>query len=118
MDIERWPSSGKGRSRIVAHGDRVWTVANATDATAPFDAQVTQSLQLLDAHLREAGSARTHLLSLQVLLADIGQRDAFDRRWVEWIGPNPEHWPQRACFQAGLAAGLQLELVAVAARVR
>lgn len=113
--IERWPIDGRGRSRTVACGGLVWTVANATDAAADFETQVTQSLQVLDAHLQEAGSARTQLLSLQVILADIANRAAFDRQWQAWIGPDPAHWPQRACFQSGLAAGLQVELVAVAA---
>lgn len=113
--VERWPINGKGRSRTVAYGGLVWTVANATDLVAAFDVQVTQSLQMLEAHLQEAGSARTHLLSLQVILTDIANRDAFDRQWQAWIGPEAEHWPQRACFQSGLAPGLQVELVVVAA---
>jgi len=114
MHVERWSSSGKGRSRTVAAGGFVWTVANATDGTADFSTQVEQALRVLDAHLREAGSAKTHILSLQVMLADISHRPAFDALWQVWIGPNPEHWPQRACFQAALAPGLLIELVAVA----
>jgi enamine deaminase RidA (YjgF/YER057c/UK114 family) len=115
MHIERWASKGEGRSRSVAYGNMVWTVANATDPAASFEVQVTQSLQMLEAHLIEAGSARTHLLSLQVILADIGNRLAFDALWQEWIGADPAHWPQRACFASALAPGLQIELVAVAA---
>jgi enamine deaminase RidA (YjgF/YER057c/UK114 family) len=115
MAIERWPSGGRGRSRTVAYAGLIWTVANATDAAAGFETQVSQSLEMLEKHLHEAGSARTHLLSLQVILADIANRDAFDRQWRAWIGDDPEHWPQRACFQSGLAPGLQVELVAVAA---
>ncbi len=115
MHIERWPSSSNGRSRTVAYGGMVWTVANARDTLADFDMQVAQSLQMLEEHLMAAGSARTHLLSLQVLLSDISNRAAFDVQWQAWIGPNPEHWPQRACFAVGLATGLLVELVAVAA---
>lgn len=115
MHVDRWPINGKGRSRTVAYSNLVWTVANATDSQASFEVQVRQSLQMLEAHLKEAGSARTHLLSLQVILTDIANRPAFDDQWQEWIGPNPEQWPQRACFQSGLAPGLQIELIAVAA---
>ncbi|MFT7775815.1 Rid family hydrolase [Roseateles sp.] len=115
LAIQRWPASGPGRSRTVACSGLVWTVANATDATAPFAAQVAQSLRVLNAHLAEAGSSRARLLSLQVMLADIADRAEFDALWQEWIGPAPAHWPQRACFQAGLAPGLRVELVAVAA---
>ena len=115
MQVERWPSSGKGRSRSVAYGNVVWTVANAIDTSAGFEAQALESLRMLESHLLEAGSARTHLLSVQVILSNIENRGAFDRLWQEWIGSNPEHWPQRACFQSALAPGLLLELVAVAA---
>ena len=115
MTINRWASPAKGRSRTVAYGGLVWSVANAIDPTADFETQVAQSLAMLEAHLTEAGSARTHLLSLQVILTEIANRDAFDQQWWEWIGPDPAHWPQRACFQASLAPGLQIELVAVAA---
>jgi enamine deaminase RidA (YjgF/YER057c/UK114 family) len=76
---------------------------------------VAQSLAVLESHLRDAGSARTHLLSLQVILTEIANRDAFDQQWREWVGPEPEHWPQRVCFQADLAPGLLVELVVVAA---
>lgn len=114
--VQRWPSRSGGRSRVVACGGMVWTVANATDGTAGFAAQVTQSLAMLDAHLAEAGSARTHILSIQVLLADIGEREAFDALWREWIGPDARHWPQRVCCQAALAPGLRVELAVVAAQ--
>jgi enamine deaminase RidA (YjgF/YER057c/UK114 family) len=117
MHVKRWPAGGRGRSATVAYGNLVWTVANASDPGAAFDEQVAQSLQMLESHLREAGSARTHLLSLQVILTDIGNRPAFDEQWQAWIGPAPEHWPQRACFESGLAPGLLVELVAVAAPV-
>lgn len=116
MQVTRWPSRSAGRSRTVAAGGMVWTVANATDATATLDQQVEQALSMLDSHLSQAGSARTHILSLQVFLADISDRPAFDKLWLPWIGPNPAHWPQRACVQAALAPGLRVELVAVAAQ--
>jgi len=114
--IQRWTGRAVGRSRTVACDGLVWTVANAVDATAPFEAQVAESLQMLELHLVEAGSDRTRILSLQVMLADIAQRPAFDEQWQARIGPSPEHWPQRACFQAALAPGLLIEVVVVAAR--
>ena len=113
--ISRWPGGAPGRSRSVRHADVIYTVANARQASAPFAEQVAQSLAMLDAHLREAGSSRARILSLQVLLADIAHRPEFDRHWVEWIGADPDHWPQRACFQAALAPGLLIELIVVAA---
>ena len=118
MSIERWPASAPGRSRTVAHGGLVWTVANATDpAAAPdFPAQVTQTLAALDANLAEAGTGRDRLLSVQVLLASLAMKSAFDELWVAWIGPDPAHWPQRACVEGKPAPGLLIEIAAVAAR--
>ena len=118
--IERWPAGAPGRSRTVAHGNLVWTVANATDpASAPdFPAQVTQTLAALDDGLREAGSSRDQLLSVQVLLASLAMKSAFDEIWRDWIGPDPAHWPQRACFEGKPAPGLLIEVMAVAARSR
>ena len=115
MHVERWRGSSAGRRRIVAYANTVWAVAIAADASADFEAQVADSLHVLELHLKEAGSRRTHLLSLHVLLTDIQNRPNFDRIWQDWIGPNPEHWPQRACYQAALAPGLLVELIAVAA---
>ena len=114
-EISRWAGTAAGRSRIVRHAGTIYTVANARQAGAPFDEQVAQSLAMLDAHLREAGSSRARILSIQALLADIGQRPAFDQHWVAWIGADPQAWPQRACYQAALAPGLAIELIVVAA---
>lgn len=115
MPITRWSSNGKGRSRTVAFGNLIWTVANAKDKPVDFETQAAQCLQMLELYLLEAGSARTHILSLQVMLVDISCRDRFDRLWQDWVGNDPVHWPQRACFQSVLAPGLLIEIVAVAA---
>ncbi len=118
MNIERWPAGSPGRSRIVAAGPWIWTVATVSRPDDPFDEEVRRCLELLDRNLNEAGADRTRLVSLQVILADIADRTAFDVLWREWIGSDPAHWPQRACFQAGLAPGLRVELVAVAVSSR
>jgi enamine deaminase RidA (YjgF/YER057c/UK114 family) len=116
MNIQRWAASAQGRSRAVAFESLLWVVANATKASTDFQAQVTETLARLDASLLEAGSNRSSLLSVQVLLNDIGQQTVFDEIWQTWIGPDPDRWPQRACFQAGLSTGLLVELIVVAAR--
>lgn len=112
---QRWPAGAPGRSRTTCHAGLVWTVANAADISAPLAGQVEQSLRMLQDHLVEAGSSKEHLLSVQVILDDIANRTLFDSLWKSWIGPDPSHWPQRACLAAGLAPGLRLELIAVAA---
>ncbi len=114
--IERWRRSAAGRSRMVAFGELVWAVSNANTPGAGCEAQAVETLQRLDQSLREAGSDRGRLLSVQVILADVSMRDAFDALWQAWIGPDPQHWPQRAVHGGALAPGLLLEVVATAAR--
>lgn len=116
MKIERWPSSAPGRSRTVAAGPWIWTVATVSRSIDSWEEEARECLAVLDRHLQEAGSDRSRLLSVQVILADIQERSKFEALWQGWIGVDPAHWPQRACFQAGLAPGLRVELVAVAAR--
>ena len=101
---------------MVAFGELVWAVSNASTPGADFEAQVFETLQRLDQSLREAGSDRGRLLSVQVILADVSMRGAFDALWQAWIGPDPLHWPQRAVHGAALAPGLWQEVVATAAR--
>ena len=116
MKPERWTSGAQGRSHTVAHGATVWTVANARNVSGDFAAQVKETLAFLDASLQQAGSSRECLLSVQVILADIKDRDQFNELWCQWLGDNPAHWPQRAVLGAALAPGLRLEIVATASR--
>ncbi len=117
MNSERWGSGVQGRSHTVSHGHMVWTVSNARDLSGNFVAQVHETLEFLDASLTQAGSSRQRLLSVQVILADIKDRDRFNEIWCQWVGDNPAHWPQRAVFGASLAPGLLLEVIATASRV-
>jgi enamine deaminase RidA (YjgF/YER057c/UK114 family) len=114
MKAERWGTGSKGRSTTVAHGDRIWTVSNARTLNCTFEEQVSETLGLLQESLRQASSDKSNLLSVQVILTDITNRDAFDELWCRWIGDNPDHWPQRAVFGAALAPGLLIEIIAVA----
>jgi enamine deaminase RidA (YjgF/YER057c/UK114 family) len=116
MPIDRWPSSAKGRSRVVAFGSLVWLVGNGTAEDPSFASQVRATFAALDAGLRDGGSTRSRLLSVHVLFADLGRAAEFEPLWLAWIGNDPSGWPQRACYQARLATALQIEIVAVAAR--
>ena len=118
MKIERWAGSAVGRSQAVACGDLVWTVANARRTNEGFAVQVAETFALLEQNLQRAGSSRRHLLSVQVLLTDIANRDEFDRLWCQWIGDDREAWPQRACYGAALAPGLLVELIVTASRAQ
>lgn len=112
--ITRWNSGAAGRSKMVACQNLLWlvaTVANVPD----FKDEVVACLDLLEKSLLEAGSDKTRLLSVQVILRQIENRDVFNSIWLDWIGPDAGNWPQRAVFGAALAPGLSVEIVATAA---
>lgn len=116
-DIRRWHGAAIGRSNTVACQGLVWTVANARPGIVGIEAQTRDALQVLETHLRQAGSSKAGLLSVHVLLADLGDKETFDRHWIAWIGPDPSTWPQRACYGAPLSGGLLVELVVTATEV-
>lgn len=47
MEIERWRGGATGRSRSVAAGETVWTVANTIDPSPGFEAQAALAPGLL-----------------------------------------------------------------------
>src|SRR5690349_6105493 len=101
MNIQRFPGNARGRSRAVAFADLVFTVATAPGSSPSVKEQTRQVLARIDQNLAEAGADNTRLLSATVYLTDISRKAEMDEAWNEWIGP--EHWPQRACVQVGLA---------------
>ncbi len=118
---EPWPldrSKGvaEGRSSGSAFGALVWTVATSDDKSLAFPQQVERCFAKTERVLKELGSDRRYLLSVNVLLADLGDKEAFDGLWRTWVGDDPRHWPQRACVGAVLSTGTLVEIAAVAAR--
>lgn len=115
MDIERWQGKAAGRNRIVRHQGIVYTVGIGPTAGPDIRAQTRASLEAIDANLADAGSDKTRMLSVQIFLADMSQKAEMDEVWDEWIGPDWNHWPQRACVGAPLAGSMLVEIVVKAA---
>ena len=113
-DIRRLRGRAAGRNRAVAANGMVWTVAVAEDATLDVAGQTAQALAAIDRNLAEAGSDRTRIVSATVYVADIATKAAMDAVWCEWIGPDWQDWPQRACVGVDLADGHRVEIVVVA----
>lgn len=116
MKTQRWGSGVPGRNHTVARGDTVWTVSNARNLHGGFREQAAETLTLLQSFLAQAGTDKSNLLSVQVVLANIADRDEFNEIWCAWIGTDPDRWPQRAVIGAALAPGLLVEVMATAAR--
>jgi enamine deaminase RidA (YjgF/YER057c/UK114 family) len=114
-DIQRWPARGTSRSRAVRWRGLVWAVASAPEDCDGLAPQIDYCLQSLDRSLADAGSDKTQLLSVQIILADISHKPLLDEAWNAWIGPDPKNWPQRSCIGAALAPGLLVEFIVLAA---
>jgi enamine deaminase RidA (YjgF/YER057c/UK114 family) len=114
MSIQRFPGTASGRSRAVSFENLVFTVATASGASTSVREQTRQVLARIEQNLVAAGSDKTRLLSAMVYLADITRKAEMDEVWNEWIGP--EHWPQRACVQVGLAPDVLVEITVIAAQ--
>ena len=113
MTIDRWQGSAKGRNRAVRHNGIVYTVATA--AGADIQAQTRATLDAIDQNLADAGSDKSRLISVQIFLADMSQKAGMDSVWNDWVGPDWQNWPQRACVGAPLAGDTLVEIVVTAA---
>ena len=116
MEIRRFRGSAGGRNRAVEYNGLVWTVATALNAKDSVAGQTRQCLAVLERSLEEAGSGKTRIISAQIFLVDMATKPEMDEVWNAWLGPNPDHWPQRACVGAALADGCLVEIIFTAAR--
>ena len=114
--IERRRGIYTGRNKVSAYKDLVWTVATAEDTSLPFEAQTQQTLDIIDGNLNELGSDKTRIVSAQVYIADIADKDRMEKIWNAWIGDDPEHWPQRACLGVALEGDVLIEVTVTAVR--
>ena len=114
--IERKRGAYQGRNKSSAYKDLVWTVATASDTTLDIIGQTKLTLETIDQNLKELGSDKTHIVSAQVYIANMPDKAKMDRVWCEWLGENPDHWPQRACLGVDLEGDVLIEVTVTAVR--
>ncbi len=78
----------------------------ATDTSKDIAGQTAEILAAIDAALEANGTDNTRLLTAQIWLKDIKDRDAMNKVWAAWL-PKDEA-PVRVCVQAALADPAQL----------
>lgn len=100
--IARLGTDDPRMSRVVVHKDIVYTLG-VTDTTASdIRGQTAAVLAKVDAHLAEAGTSKSSLLSAQIWVRDIkNDFKGMNEVWCEWL--DPENKPVRACTQAEMA---------------
>ena len=117
MTIERTRgNTPRGRSQSSSYRDLTWTVATASDESLDLAGQTLQALGYLEENLIELGSDKTKIISAYVFIADINEKPVMDEVWNDWIGDNPENWPQRACLGVDLGGNWLIEITVTALR--
>lgn len=111
-DITRLGTSPRW-SDVVIHGGVARWVEVAEDASQDSRGQIAQVLAQIDATLVQIKSDRTRLLEVLIFLADLSDAKVLNELWDAWV--EKKHPPIRACVQAGLSAGLRVEMVIAAA---
>lgn len=112
--ITRYAGSVASRSRAVAYGGLVYTVAVAPEKSGGLYEQTCNALALIDRNLADAGSHKSRVLTATVFITDMSKKAEMNRAWEEWIDPaNP---PQRACIGATLDGNDLVEILITAAQ--
>ncbi|MFQ3622906.1 MAG: RidA family protein [Acetobacteraceae bacterium] len=97
------------------HGFVFLRGVTARDTSLDVQGQTRDILEQIDALLEERGTDKTRLLSAQIWLADIKDRDAMNVVWTDWVPPGLA--PARACVESKLAApDMLVEIMVVACK--
>jgi len=114
--IERKKGVYDGRSKSSAYKDLVWTVATASDLSVGIEQQTLLTLATIEDNLAELGSDKSRIVSAQVYIANMAEKPLMDTVWKNWLGDNPQHWPQRACLGVNLEGDVLIEVTVTAIR--
>ncbi len=107
---------GARMSQAVVHGDLVWLSGQIGDAGDDLEGQTRTCLAKVDALLQEAGSAKSHIIKMEIWLADLADFDAMNAFYEAWL--DRENPPARATCEARVRSdGTLIEMVATAALV-
>ena len=114
--IERVNGIYEGRNKSTAYKDLVWTVATSSDTSVGIEQQTKLTLDTIQSNLLELGSDKTRIVSAQVFIANMSEKKQMDSVWKDWMGDDPENWPQRACLGVELEGDVLIEVTVTAVR--
>jgi enamine deaminase RidA (YjgF/YER057c/UK114 family) len=102
-------------SQVVEHGGTVYLQGfTADDKNTDIKTQTQQVLAKIDKALAAAGTDKSHLLSAQLFVSDIGLRPQMNEVWNAWI--DPQNPPTRACVGVQFEGSTKVEIIVVAAK--
>jgi enamine deaminase RidA (YjgF/YER057c/UK114 family) len=107
---------GQRMSKAVVHGNVVYLAGQVAEKAAgkSVGEQTSEILAIIDSLLKEAGTDKTKLLSVNIWLADISTFQEMNKVWDAWVSPG--HTPARATVEAKLAVPqITVEIAAIAA---
>ena len=107
---------GQFYSAAVEYNGMVFVAGQiADDRTQDVRGQAEQVLKKVDTALALAGTDKSKLLSANVWLSDINDRDAMNAIWTAWADPN--NLPARATVEARLATpATRIEVAVICAK--
>lgn len=114
--IQRGPGNVPTRCWGSAYRDLVWALGMSDDYSVSAEKQALRAFENLDKILAELGSDKTRIISATVILNDIENKPVTDAIWADWIGDNPDHWPERSCHGVDFYGGNEIEIRVVAVR--
>jgi enamine deaminase RidA (YjgF/YER057c/UK114 family) len=115
FEIRRVQGGARGRSAGSACGGFAWAVATSDDPVSDMYTQTQNALAKIDGILAGLGTDKMRLVNATVYIDKMQLKDEMDRAWCEWIGDDPNNWPQRACIESRLYKYDLVEVVAIAA---
>ncbi len=115
LDITRIRGKYQGRNAGTKYNGLAWAVATDQTDSPDIYRQTKVALAEIDRVLGELGTSRERLINATVYVSKIELKGEMERAWLEWIGDDPVHWPQRACVEAQLHGATLVEFVVIAA---
>ena len=113
-DIIRHNPHGGILADAAEYGNLVFVAGQvADDPTQDITGQTKQVLAAIDTVLAKAGTGKSRILSANVWLTDIRNREAMNAVWKAWVDGN--NLPARATVEAKLADPRMLAEIAVIA---
>jgi enamine deaminase RidA (YjgF/YER057c/UK114 family) len=98
---------------LVVHAHVARWVEVANDASQDTVGQIEQILSQIDQMLTDLGCERSHLLEVQIFLADLQDVPSLNAAWDAWVdSKNP---PSRICVGVQLQGSLKAEFIVRAA---
>ncbi len=114
FQIKRIQGGAQGRSSGSSAGGFAWVVATSDDPVADMYVQTQKALAKIDGILAGLGTDKTKVINATIYVDSIQLKAEMDRAWCEWIGKDPDNWPQRACIESRLHRYDLVEIVLIA----